>query len=67
MAEKKSLATTRIEKLTLFGDYAGDETVLEWDYNTGGIWIKACELCFSDEKEVDEFASILKDMIRNHT
>lgn len=66
MAEKKRMVSSVIEKITLSGDYAGDETVLEWDYGTEGIWIKESELCFSSGEEVDEFAGILKDMIRSH-
>jgi len=66
MATKKQLATHVVDKVTLTGSYAGDETILEWDYDTDGIWVKEGELCFSSEEEVDEFVEILKDIIRSH-
>lgn len=66
MATKKQLVSTMVDKVTLSGAYAGDETVLQWDYDTDGIWIKESELCFSTEEELDEFTEILRDMIRSH-
>lgn len=66
MATKKQLVSTMVDKVTLSGAYAGDETVLQWDYDVDGIWIKESELCFSTEEELDEFTEILRDMIRSH-
>jgi hypothetical protein len=66
MATKKQLVSTMVDKVTLSGAYAGDDTVLEWDYDVDGIWIKESELCFSTEEELDDFTEILRDMIRSH-
>lgn len=66
MADKKLMVEKRIEKIGLSGAYAGDDTVLLWDYDLHSVLVMECELCFSTEGEIDEFSEILKDMVRSH-
>lgn len=51
-------------KRLVSGDWAGEETIFEVE-DMAYVMVKGEELAFANDKDVDEFAKIVKEMIKN--